>query len=264
MPHKYIIYILCEAYLKYMNMEKTIIITGASKRIGAYLCEQFAIRNYNVVIHYNLSKSNAEELLKHIVVLNPNIKVILVKADLRQEKEIINMFNIIKESFSNIDILVNNVGIFPKKMQIEEIDSEKWDDIFNINLRSHMLVSREFKKYAKANNAKIINFSSLGGREIWKNHILYNVSKAAVITLTESLARELAPNIAVNCICPGIVKLSKDEIFYVEEKNIPMRRYASKEDIFEAVYFFASCSNYITGQILTIDGGMHLAKKTMN
>jgi 3-oxoacyl-[acyl-carrier protein] reductase/pteridine reductase len=126
------------------------------------------------------------------------------------------------------------------------------------------------KEFAKQNiiDGRIINISSIGGVNIFKNRIDYNISKSAVIRLTEVLAKELAPNISVNCICPGIVDFGDDAILIaprrfseskIPSKNkIPMQRYANIDDIFDAIYFFASSSHYITGQVLNITGGMEL------
>ena len=246
-----------------MESKKTVIVIGGARRVGAYLCEQFALKNYNVAIHYNKSESEALALQNKLESLNNSNKIITVKADVSKEADVVNMFSYINEKFSAVDILINNVGIFPKQAEIENISADNWDNILNINLRSHFLTAKEFGKIA-SNDSRIINFASLGGLEIWKHHILYNVSKAGVITLTKTLARELAPKISVNCICPGIIKMNDDKYFPVAEANIPMKRYAGLKDIFDAVYFFAASSGYITGQILNVDGGMHLSKKTAN
>jgi len=280
--------------------QKTILITGAAKRIGASLAEKFADLNWNVLIHYNNSEVAANELCKKI---NSNSNfygtVKTFKADLKNENEIIGLFNFARNEFPQIDVLVNNAGIFPPEKSVNEIDSIFWDEVFSANLRSQFLTSREFSKIISDNNKKIgyrhstldaesldtvrtvgtslvdaqntgqaqgiastkenfkiINFSSLGGLKIWNKKTPYNVSKTAVIQLTKALARELAPQISVNCICPGIVKIDENEKFAIPETKIPMQKYATVEDIFELVYFFATATNYITGQIVSVDGGL--------
>ena len=271
-------------------MMKTILITGAAKRIGASLALKFAAMNWNILIHYNNSEIEAKQLLEKINSANFTLNsknncsenndntnknddfsknytgiAKIFKADLRNENEIINLFDFASKEFAQIDVLVNNAAIFPEKKMFSDIDSIFWDDVFATNLRSQFLTSREFsntvKEKIKENpnsntNFKIINFSSLGGLKIWDKKIPYNISKSAVIQLTKALARELAPQISVNCICPGIVKIDEREEIFISESKIPMQRYATVEDIFELVYFFATSTNYITGQVVTVDGGM--------
>lgn len=237
-------------------MKKTILITGAAKKIGAGLALKFAALNWNVLIHYNNSEIEAKQLYEKINSIENFTGIAKIfKANLTNEIEIINLFDFASKEFAQIDVLVNNAGIFPAKKSLNDIDSIFWDNVFDTNLRSLFLTSREFSKIAK-DNSKIINFSSLGGLKIWEQKIPYNVSKSAVIQLTRALARELAPRISVNCICPGIVKITENEEFFISETKIPMQRYATVDDIVGLVNFFATSDNYITGQVVAIDGGL--------
>jgi NAD(P)-dependent dehydrogenase (short-subunit alcohol dehydrogenase family) len=123
-------------------------------------------------------------------------------------------------------------------------------------------MSKEFAKIV-TKQARIINISSLGGINIWKDRIDYNVSKSALIQLTKVLARALAPQISVNVVCPGYIDLSEHKSKNENKEKmslqkIPMNRYGTVEDVFEAVYFFSSCSQFITGQVLIVDGGQSL------
>lgn len=158
-------------------------------------------------------------------------------------------------------VLVNNAGIYPNYKKIQEIDEETFDKTIAINLKSYLFISKTFAKYAPE-GSRIINIGSLGGVETWRGRIPYNISKSGVIQLTFSLAKELAPKITVNCVNPGF-------IHFPEEPNnidstpppvdkIPMKRYGTILDIFDAVYFFSTCSPYITGQVISVDGGYHL------
>lgn len=236
-------------------MKKTILITGAAKRIGASLSLQFANLGYNILIHYNSSGTEAKNIMDKIN--SNNGKAQIFQADLSKEIEIKKMFEFAKSKFGRVDVLINNAGCFHQKTELENIDILLWNTTMNINLTAQMLTAKEFAKQ-DIETGKIINFSSLGGIKVWDRRIPYNVSKAAVIQLTKALARELAPRIAVNCICPGIVKIDENETLAVTTNKIPMQRYATIEDIWEVVNFFTSSSNYITGQVLTVDGGMNL------
>lgn len=245
---------------------KYVLITGSAKRLGRACALRFAQRGYNIILHYHTSADRAlltaEELRRF------GVNVIIVHGDISDEQEIIGIFHSLAEQGILPSIVVNNAGIFPEKMVIRDIDMSLWDEIYHINLRSQFLVAREFvrlvESYLLDDVLRIINISSLGGRETWKNRAPYNVSKSGVIQLTKSLASELAPKFAVNCVCPGAISQPDD---FAEQDNglvplsrIPMQRYGTADDIFDAIYFFSTCSPYITGQILTVDGGYHLSR----
>jgi NAD(P)-dependent dehydrogenase (short-subunit alcohol dehydrogenase family) len=235
-----------------------VLITGAGKRIGKHLALLFADRGFDVAIHYNSSEEGAKKTSKEI--MSKGRKSIIVGADLRISEQIEVAFNRVFDEFGIPDVLINNAGIFPHKTALNELTIELWDSVLNINCRSQMLCSKVFSKVAKK-GSKIVNFASLGGLEVWEQRIHYNVSKAGVIHLTKALARELAPKISVNCVCPGSIFMPDDtsvnDNFLLPENRIPMKRWGNVKDIFDAVYFFSTCSEFITGQILCVDGGYH-------
>lgn len=241
-------------------MKKTVFITGSGKRIGRALAYNFAELGWNVAVHYNSSENEANKTFEYLQKFD--IKSTLVKADIQKYNEIKKAIYKAKEDLGEIDVLINNAGVFPPKTPINDIDSEFWDFTLNINLRGEFFVSKIFSEFAKS-GSKIINFASLGAFEIWKHKIPYNVSKAGVIQLTKALARELAPNIAVNSISPGTINIPNEigpEPNLISTEKIPMGRHGNTDDIFEAVYFFATCSNFITGQNISVDGGYHLSR----
>ncbi|MEI6090218.1 MAG: SDR family oxidoreductase [bacterium] len=238
---------------------KNVIITGGARRLGKHLALNFAKKGYNVVIHYNSSTESAKET--HQAILDLGVDSIMVKADLHNLVEIERLFAIAAEHYGKLDALVNSAAVLPRQMAVSEISEMDWNAVMNVNLKAYLFASQQFAKYAD-DSAKIINIASLGGQEIWKNRLLYNVSKAGVLQLTKALAREFAPKIAVNSVSPGIVTIPNEpsENDTLNPKRIPYGRYATPEEIFSAVYFFAECSNYITAQNLNIDGGYHDAR----
>lgn len=238
----------------------TILITGSARRIGKGLAKFFADKGWNIAIHYNQSHQSAINLLNEFNQMG--IEAIAIKADLANEKEIEDGFKKIYSKFEKIDVLVNNAAIYPQQRKFEELKTEEWDRTFDINLKSYFITSQIYAKNCK-NSGRIINISSLGGLEVWKNRIPYNVSKSAVIHLTKVLARNLAPKISVNCISPGVIFIENElgsEPIDIPESKIPMLRYGKISDICDAVFFFATATNYITGQILAVDGGLNLVK----
>ncbi|ROL61671.1 SDR family oxidoreductase [Bacteroidetes/Chlorobi group bacterium ChocPot_Mid] len=237
-----------------------VFITGGGKRLGSHLVLEFAKKGWDVVFSYFESQNNSEKILQ--IILRQNIKAKSYKLDVRNHNELEATFKEIVNEFGVPDVLINNAGVFPERKAIENISLDLWEDTMNINLRSAFLCSQIFKKYAKK-GSRIINISSIGGSEVWKQRIPYNVSKAGLNQLTKVLARELAPNISVNAVCPGIISFEEtgeNEKYLPEIRKIPMARYGIADDIFDAVYFFATCSRYITGQVLNVDGGYHDAR----
>lgn len=238
---------------------KNVIITGSGNRLGKHLALDFAKKGYKIVVHYHTSIESANEV--HQLILDLGRDSILVQADLSNLRDIERLFATASKHCGKLDILINSASVLPQQMAVEEITSVDWNDIMNVNLKAYLFASQQFAKYA-SDSAKIINIASLGGQEIWRKRLLYNVSKAGVIQMTKALAREYAPKIAVNSVSPGIVSIPDEPSVNetLSPNRIPYGRYAKPEEIFEAVYFFAECSNYITAQNLNVDGGYHDAR----
>lgn len=238
----------------------SVLITGAGRRIGKGLAIEFARKGWNAYIHYNTSSEEVTELKKYIF-KNFGVKVESFSSNLVNIKSAIETFEFFFNEVGIPDVLVNNAAIFPEKRNLNELDEDIWDRTITINLKAYLFISKIFSKYAPE-GARIINIGSLGGIETWKGQIPYNISKAGVIQLTKSLAKELAPKITVNCVNPGTIYLpfepNKIDAPLIDVHKIPMQRYGNVMDIFDAVYFFATCSNFITGQVLNVDGGYHL------
>ncbi len=238
----------------------TVLITGSGRRIGRGFAIEFARKGWNVIIHYNESKDLAFQT-KEYIEKSFGVSSFAFYCDLRETNKIAPTFQSVFQDYAIPDVLVNNAGIFPTKKELTELDEEIWNNTITINLTAYLFASKIFAEFAKE-DARIINIGSLGGIETWKGRIPYNISKAGVIQLTKSLAKELAPKITVNCVNPGTIYIP-DEPNQIDSpllsvSKIPMQRYGTIQDIFDAVYFFATCSNFITGQVISVDGGYHL------
>lgn len=241
-------------------MEKTVFITGSGKRLGKELAIKFAEKGWNVGLHYNNSEENAEKTQK--IIENLGVKTSLVQFDLKKTDEIKRGLQQAYDNLGTIDILINNASLYTQRITIDNTEIDDWNMVMDTNLRAVFYCSKLFAERAKE-NSRIINIGCLSSLEVWKNRIAYNLSKAGVLKLTELLARELAPKIAVNAINPGSLKLKEEPLLDdtdTQLSKIPMERYGTADDIFEAAYFFSTCTNYITGQYLNIDGGNHLVK----
>ncbi len=238
-----------------------VLITGGGKRLGRGLAIEFSKKQWDVAILYNSSEEEAFITLDYLKTFGT--RVIAVKANVSVKDEVIHAIEKVVEQIGVPDVLVNNAGVFPELLKLKDISENDWDSTIDINTKGAFLCSQAFSAVAEK-GSRIINIASLGGLEIWSHRIPYNVSKSALIHLTKALARELAPDISVNCINPGTIVMpdepTKHDATLIDINKIPMKRFGNVKDVFDAVWFFANCSSYITGQQLNIDGGYHDAR----
>lgn len=237
-----------------------VFITGAGRRIGRAIAERFAERGWDIAVHYRNSAEGAQRVVDRARAEH-GVAACAVQADVASPEAMAAAFRTAHSALGAFTALVNNAGIFPEPRTLEQTDEAFWDSVLDTNLRSQLTASREFLRVSTAQGARIVNFASLGGMEVWRGRIPYNVSKAGVIQLTKALARELAPAISVNAIAPGLIDIPEEpgEIA-VSTSRIPMQRYGTVDDIFEAVWFFTTGPSFITGQILAVDGGHSLSR----
>lgn len=239
-------------------MNKVVLITGGSKGIGKSTCIKFASMGYNVVFNYNTSLDEALKL-ENDITNNYNVDCLAIKCDLSNEQEIMNMVEIVKSKYNNIDVLVNNAGI-----AIDSILEDKTKDNFiktlDVNLIAPFILSREMVKIMT--NGSIINVSSTNGIDTYYPYSLdYDASKAGLISLTNNLSQIYAPNIRVNAVAPGWVMTDMnkelDEEYIKDESNkILLNRFATPEEIANVIYFLASDeASYINNSVIRIDGG---------
>lgn len=241
--------------------KKVVLVTGSSIGLGRAIIETFASNNYNVIINYNTSKQEAEEL-KSYIENTYHTKAITIKCDITKESEIEEMKQIIIKEFGVLDCLVNNAGI-AIDTDFNLKTKEDFIKILDTNLVSLFLVSRTFGNLMLENKkGKIINIASTNGIDSYYEYSLdYDTSKAGVINLTHNLANHYSPYINVNCVCPGWIDtpMNKDldESFKQKEiDKILLRRFASPKEIASLVYFLSTDeASYINDSIIKIDGG---------
>ena len=241
-------------------MKKTVIITGASKGIGAATAILFAQKGYNVVLNYNESFETVNLLTRSLSQSGYSVTAIKANVANRLEVELLIKETIYK--YGSIDVLVNNAGIALQGL-ITDIDEYDSDRIFDVNLKGVYNCCRAVTpKMVEQKSGKIINISSMWGQVGASCEVAYSAAKAGVIGLTKALAKELAPSgITVNAIAPGLIETSMNSNISVEDLNafvedIPLGRMGTPDEIAEAIYFLASKnSDYITGQVLGVNGG---------
>ena len=240
---------------------KVALITGASRGIGASIAYELARHNCNVCINYNNSYQEVLELKENIE-KKFKVKVLLIKADITKEDEIINMVNTVIKKFNKIDILVNNAGIAIDSI-VEDKNIRDFHQILDTNLIGPFLISREVSKYMlEQKSGNIINIASTNGIDTYYEYSLdYDASKAGLISLTHNLSEMYAPHIRVNAIAPGWVNTDMnqelDEDYIKEEKKyIYLKRFAEPEEIAKVVVFLASSyASYINNEVIRVDGG---------
>ena len=239
---------------------KTIFVTGGAKRIGKAIVELFASDGWKVIIHYNSSKKEADELANKINKDNPDTAR-AVQGNLDKEADIVKILNDINDMFPSLDLLVNNASTF-YPTPIEEISADHWEKLIGSNLKGPLFLIQGLKEKLKASNGSIINITDTNLSKGVPNYSIYSAAKAGLEAITKGLARELAPEIKVNAIAPGAMLEPPDVTWTEDQKNkviesIPLNRMGSEQDIAEAVKFLAHCE-YITGQVVKVDGGRSL------
>lgn len=240
---------------------KCAVITGATRGIGREIALKYASLGANIVINYRSSDAEAVELKNELEKLGVN--TLIVKADVSDFEQASNLINEAKNTFGKIDILVNNAGI-TKDTLIIRMTEEDFDKVIEVNLKGAFNCLRAVSPIMlKQKSGKIINMSSVVGLLGNPGQVNYCASKAGVIGMTKSLARELGSrNINVNAIAPGFIDTDMTKVLTDEQKKsmlsqVPLKRLGSTEDVANLAAFLASDqSNYITGQVISVDGGM--------
>jgi len=246
-----------------MRLEgKTAIVTGSSRGVGKAVAMAFGKEGANVIVNYSANMTAAEEVVEGIK--SCGCRSIAIKADVSKKAEVEVLAKAAMDEFGRIDILVNNAG-FTKPAMMLKMTEDEWDQVLDIHLKGAFLCSQAVAHHMKdQNSGKIINVTSVAGIMGTVGQINYSAAKGGLLSLTKSAARELARyNICVNVISLGIVVTDMTEKIRTDEKlneiymnRILLKKFAEAEDISPAFVFLASDeSNYITGQLLCVDGG---------
>jgi NAD(P)-dependent dehydrogenase (short-subunit alcohol dehydrogenase family) len=238
---------------------KTVLITGAARRLGRAMALAMAGAGANVAFTYHSSVDEARETLRRIEA--QGAQALALQCDLRDEKSLERAIAQTRERFARLDVLVNNAGVF-QTAKLEEITAAQWDDVFAVNVRAPFLAAKYCISSLRQHRGRIINLGSLGGEKPWTTHAHYCSSKAALHMLTQVMAKALAPEIAVNCVAPGMIDAGGadryPELLQRVAEQTPMKKAGTPEDVVSAVMYFATAPHFITGQVLTVDGGLGL------
>jgi 3-oxoacyl-[acyl-carrier protein] reductase/pteridine reductase len=238
---------------------KTVLITGGARRLGRAIALAMAQSGANIAFTFRSSTNEAGERLKEIKAAG--VRALAIECDLRDAKSTGGAVRSVLEQFVQIDVLVNNAGVF-QTANFEDITVEQWDEVFAVNVRAPFLVSQLCIPALRAARGRIINMGSLGAEKAWATHAHYCSSKAALHMLTQVMAKALAPEIVVNCVAPGMIDSGSGEkdpaLLQRLAAHTPMKKNGTPQDVVSAVMYFATAPHFITGQVLTVDGGLGL------
>lgn len=240
-----------------MQLEgKAALITGGAARIGKQIALKLASQKMRVIIHYNQSRNDALTTCNEIGSIGADAWPVF--ADLRSKQSVDEMESAVLERYDQIDLLINNAAVY-YKTPLEKLSIEDWDHIMDVNLRGAFLCSIGIGKRMKAQGSgRIINIADWSFDRPYADYLPYCVSKAGVVSLTKALAKTLAPEVQVNCISPGAILMQEGlpaEVCEKAKEHTLVKRLGEPSDIAEAVLYLASCSEFITGANIMIDGG---------
>ena len=238
-----------------------IIITGAATRMGAAIAKKLSGPKVEIVIHYNKSKSNAEQLKKELI--KNKTKVYLIKGDLSKENDLKKIVKFSKSKLKYFDCLINNASLFEND-NLKNFTSKSWSQHLDVNLKAPAYLTKEFAKNIRGKNNNIINIIDQRVFKLTPFFFSYTLSKTGLYTLTKTSAMSLSPNIRVNGIAPGPTiknKRQTDKHFKKQYLATPLRKQVDVEEVCNAVDFFIKNSS-ITGQVLAIDSGQNLNWQT--
>jgi pteridine reductase len=247
------------------NTVKTVLITGSAKRVGAVTAETLHQAGYNVIIHCRMSRQDADNLAEKLNKLRPN-SARVVQADLNDETVYNHLIEQAYQCWGRLDVLINNASSF-YPTPVGSITLADWDNLINSNMKAPLFLSQAALPYLRETQGNIINMIDIHAQRPMKDHPVYCAAKAGLSMLTMSLAKDLGPEVRVNGIAPGAIlwPLSDGKKADMAEhtKNLIIERTSLKRpgepiDIAKTILFLIRDADYITGQIIAVDGGRSL------
>ena len=241
-------------------MNQTILITGAAKRVGKEMALSFFKKGWNIIIHYNTSIEDAQSLADEMNAQRKN-SAFIIQANLDNAENVLKLAETALSLSGRIDGLINNASTFyPTPMG--SFSEEHWEALMGSNLKAPLFLTQLLCETLRKNKGFIINITDINVNKALTNHSIYLAAKSGLQTITQSLAKELAPDIRVNAIAPGAILEPPNVTWTKEQKDniiklIPMSRMGNEKDIADAAIYLSE-AEYVTGQILNVDGGKSL------
>lgn len=238
--------------------DRVALVTGGAHRLGRAIALALGSAGARVIVHYHRSRSQAEETLAEL-----RAGGTLAESVAGDLSDVVQVGRVVDEATSRwgrLDLLVNNAGIWGAT-PLGTVTPERWAELFDTNTRSAFFAAQHAAQALRASRGAIVSIADVGALKPWRNHTPYLMSKGAIVTMTEALAKDLAPDVRVNAVAPGPVLLPDDWSAAQQERTIrtvPLRRLGTPEDVAEAVLYLAR-ADYVTGVVLPVDGGQRLS-----
>ncbi len=233
---------------------KRALVTGGVRRLGRAFALALAAEGADLVVTTRVMDDAAENTLREVSALGVRARVLL--CDVTEPEQVTSVVSEAVSLLGGLDLLVNNAGAF-EAASLESLAVGQWDAMFAVNVRGPFLVAQAALPHLRRSRGRVINIGSLGGMKPWVAHGHYCASKAALHSLSQTMAKAWAPEVSVNCVAPGMITFAAEAPRMADKT--PMRRDGSPEDVVAAVLFFATAPEFITGQVLAVDGGLSLA-----
>jgi pteridine reductase len=242
--------------------DKVVLITGGAKRVGASICRLLHAGGAKLMIHYRSSAGEARALQSELNLLRPNSAAI-IQGDLLNLSILPSLVQETITHFGKLDVLINNASSY-YPTEIGEIDDTKWEDLIGSNLKAPLFLAQAAAAELRKQHGSIINITDMHVERPKKGYIVYSVAKAGLMTLTKSLALDLAPDVRVNAVAPGPVLWPEDNPQFDEVyrqrviSQTLLKRIGEGDDVAKAVRFLIQDAPFITGQVIAVDGGRSL------
>jgi pteridine reductase len=241
---------------------KAVLITGAAHRIGATLARVLHQAGMDLILHYRRSDDAARSLQAELEAQRPG-SVVLVRAELLDERARLALVREARAAFGHLDVLINNASSF-YPTPIGNVTEAQWEDLIGTNLKAPFFLAQEAAPVLRAGEGCIINLVDIHGERPLKDHPVYSIAKAGLIMLTRALARELGPHVRVNGIAPGAILWPEHGLSEEAKREIldrtALKRHGHPKDVARAALYFIREAPYVTGQVLCVDGGRSLSQ----
>ena len=238
---------------------KVILVTGGAKRVGAAICRRLHAAGADIALHYRSSVREAQRLQAELEAARPG-SVTSIRADLLDPQALNSLVQQVVNHFGRLDALVNNASSF-FATALGEINEQHWHDLIGTNLKAPLWLAQAAEKELRRNHGAIINIVDIHAERPMHGHLLYSIAKGGLATLTRALAQEMAPQVRVNAVSPGVIVWPESAEWDDEERrrkviaHTLLKRQGQPEDIARTVHFLIYDAPYITGQVIAVDGG---------
>lgn len=238
---------------------KVVLVTGGAKRVGAAICRRLHASGAQIAIHYRSSKQEATDLQESLDKLRANSAAVF-QADLLDLHALPQLVHKVVKKFGQLDALVNNASSF-YATPLQDIAEPQWHDLLGTNLKAPLFLAQTAADELRRRHGCIVNIADIHAERPMHGHLLYSVAKAGLVALTKGLAQEMAPQVRVNAVAPGVIVWPESEAWMDEEQrrkivaHTLLKREGEPDDIARTVQFLLEDAPYITGQIISVDGG---------